>query len=53
VNEITKYELLLLTFIGAIMANSGCDRPEALRRIATLMTLTEDQLKVRASDGPR
>jgi len=39
-----KYDVMLCAFIGAIMAQSGCSKDEALARIATLCTITEQQL---------
>lgn len=44
---VTKYELLLLAFTGAIMAYTGCSREEALRRIATLCVGVEEGLGVK------
>ena len=47
--QVSKYELLLLTFCGAIMAQSGCNREEALRRISMLMAITEEKLQIKAA----
>ena len=46
--EITNYDLILITFMGAIMAQSGCSKDEALMRIATLCAITEKQMGVKA-----
>lgn len=45
VNLAAKYDGLLLSFAGAIMAQTGCDRETALTRVAVLVTLTEEHLK--------
>ena len=39
-----KYDVLLVSFIGAIMAQTGCSRQEAVERIATLCAITEQHV---------
>ena len=39
-----KYDVLLCAFIGAIMVQSRCSKDEAMARVATLCTITEQQL---------
>jgi hypothetical protein len=46
--EVSREELLLLTFAGTLMATTGCSKVQAEARIAFLMTLTEKQLGLRA-----
>jgi hypothetical protein len=47
VKSVTKYDILLIAFVGSIMAQTGCGREEALKRVATLCALTEEQLGTR------
>lgn len=42
-----QYDLLLLAFIGSIMAQTGCGRDEAVKRIAALCMLTEQQIGIK------
>lgn len=44
--ELSQYELLLLTFVGSIMAQTGCSREKAVERVAYLMTVTQQELGV-------
>lgn len=39
-----KYDVLLATFVGAIMAHTGCTQDQAATRIATLCAITQTQV---------
>jgi hypothetical protein len=48
VDDASKYGVLLLTFVGVIMAMTNCPKDEAVRRAAVLIMTTEAEL---AKDG--